>query len=208
MIASQNLLKQVNAAPESAAVFDHTLHKVYQPKVAYMMSRFPKITETFILYEMLAVEGKGVEVEVYPLVRERTELMHPEAKQYLERAHFQSYLSWSLVRSHLYFLRHKPRVYLGTLGTLLRANWSSPRFFTRAIGLFPKAVHYARLMAADGVTHIHAHFASHPAAAAFVIHRLVNIPYSFTAHGSDLHRDRHMLPEKVSEAAVNASATK
>jgi glycosyltransferase involved in cell wall biosynthesis len=56
-------------------------------------------------------------------------------------------------------------------------------------------------MAADGVEHVHAHFASHPAAAAYVIHRLTGIPYSFTAHGSDLHRDRHMLREKVAEAA-------
>jgi glycosyltransferase involved in cell wall biosynthesis len=35
---------------------------------------------------------------------------------------------------------------------------------------------------------------------AFVIGRLTGIPYSFTAHGSDLHRDRHMLREKVAEA--------
>ncbi len=56
-------------------------------------------------------------------------------------------------------------------------------------------------MAAAGVTHVHAHFASHPAAAAWIIHRLTGIPYSFTAHGSDLHRDRHMLREKVAEAA-------
>jgi glycosyltransferase involved in cell wall biosynthesis len=33
-----------------------------------------------------------------------------------------------------------------------------------------------------------------------VIRRLVGIPYSFTAHGSDLHRDQHMLREKVEEA--------
>ncbi len=56
-------------------------------------------------------------------------------------------------------------------------------------------------MEADGVQHVHAHFANHPAAAAFIIHRLTGIPYSFTAHGSDLHMDRHMLREKVAEAA-------
>jgi glycosyltransferase involved in cell wall biosynthesis len=56
-------------------------------------------------------------------------------------------------------------------------------------------------MKKQGVDHVHAHFASHPAAAGFIIHRLVDIPYSFTAHGSDLHRDRHMLFEKVQAAA-------
>ncbi|HMQ30935.1 MAG TPA: glycosyltransferase family 4 protein, partial [Chloroflexaceae bacterium] len=41
----------------------------------------------------------------------------------------------------------------------------------------------------------------HPALAAFIIHRLAGIPYSFTAHGSDLHVERRMLREKVEEAA-------
>jgi glycosyltransferase involved in cell wall biosynthesis len=170
-------------------------------KVAYIMSRFPKITETFVLYEMQAVERAGIQVEVYPLQRERTKVMHPEAKPYVERAHFQPVISWPIILAHLFFLRSKPAVYLGTLWTLLRANWGSVRYFSGALVLFPKIVYFARLMAEEGIEHVHAHFASHPAAAGFVIHRLTGIPYSFTAHGSDLHRDRHMLREKVEEAA-------
>lgn len=172
-----------------------------QDQVAYMMSRFPKITETFILYEMLAMEAQGVAVAVYPLRRERTKVVHPEAVAYVARAHFQPLLSWAIVKAHLHFLRRKPLVYLNTLWVLLRANWGSLRYFLGALALFPKAVYFARSMEEEGIDHIHAHFASHPAAAAFVIHRLVGIPYSFTAHGSDLHRDRHMLREKVEEAA-------
>ena len=85
------------------------------------------------------------------------------------------------------------------------ANWGSLNFFTGVIGIFPKTVLFAYQMRADNVQHVHAHFASHPAAAAFIIHRLAGIPYSFTAHGSDLHRDRHMLREKVAEAAFVAA---
>jgi glycosyltransferase involved in cell wall biosynthesis len=172
-----------------------------RPKVAYIMSRFPKLTETFILYEMLALEQQGVQVELYPLLRERAAVMHPEAVAMLERAHFQPFLSWQILRSQMRFLRRKPRAYLGTLWTLLRSTWGSPNFFFGALGIFPKAVYFAELMADDRVQHVHAHFANHPAAAAFIIHRLSGIPYSFTAHGSDLHVDRHMLREKVAEAA-------
>jgi len=170
-------------------------------QVAYIMSRFPKITETFILYEMLAVEQQGVPVELYPLLREQTDVMHPEAVSLVTRAHFQPFIARRFLRAHWHFLRRKPRVYLSTLWALLRATWGSIRFFTGALGIFPKTVYFGYQMAADGITHIHAHFASHPAAAALVIHRLTGIPYSFTAHGSDLHRDRHMLREKVAEAA-------
>ncbi len=169
-------------------------------RVAYLMSRFPKLTETFILYEMLAVERGGFDVEVYPLQRERTATMHPEAAPFVARAHFAPFLSLAILRAQLRFLRRRPRAYLGALFTWLGATLGSLRYFAGALAFFPKAVWIAERMQAEGVTHVHAHFASHPAAAAFVIRRLTGIPYSFTAHGSDLHRDRHMLREKVAEA--------
>ncbi len=174
-------------------------------KVAYIMSRFPKLTETFILYEMLAMRQQGVQVEVYPLLRERENVMHPEAVHFVEVAHFQPFISLPIVRANLHFLLKKPFVYLKTLWDLLRSNWGSFNFFTGVLGIFPKTVLFAYQMRADHVQHVHAHFASHPAAAGFIIHRLVGIPYSFTAHGSDLHRDRHMLREKVAEAAFVAA---
>ena len=170
-------------------------------KVAYIMSRFPKLTETFVLYEMIAVQREGVQVETYPLLREKAEVVHPDAVPFVEAAHFQPFFSLPILRAQWHFLRRKPGEYLRTLWTLLRANWGSFRFFTGILGIFPKSVLFAYQMKVEGIDHVHAHFASHPAAAAFIIHRLAGIPYSFTAHGSDLHRDRHMLREKVAEAA-------
>lgn len=174
-------------------------------KVAYIVSRFPKLTETFILYEMLAVEDGGLQIELYSLQREKTSVMHPEAAAYVRRAHFQPFLSWAILRAHLFFLWRKPRAYFKALTELLRRTYGSARYFFAAIAFFPKMVYFARQMSADGVEHLHAHFASHPAAAAFVIHHLTGIPYSFTAHGSDLHRERRMLREKVSAAAFVVS---
>lgn len=170
-------------------------------KVAYMMSRFPKLTETFILYEMLALEQMGVQVELYPLLREHTSVMHPEAKPLVERAHFQPFISWRILVAQLRYLRRKPEAYFNTLWALLRGTWGSLNFFVGGLGIFPKSVYMAQLMTSDAVQHLHAHFANHPATAAFIIGRLSGIPYSFTAHGSDLHVDRHMLREKVEGAA-------
>lgn len=170
-------------------------------KVAYLMSRFPKLTETFILFEMIAVEQQGVQIELYPLRRERTKVMHPESLPLVQRANFTPWISWPILRANLSFLFRQPGRYLGTLASILKGNWGSLRYFTGALSFFPKSVYFAGKMLKDNVTHVHAHFASHPAAAAYVIHRLTGIPYSFTAHGSDIHRDRHMLREKVARAA-------
>jgi colanic acid/amylovoran biosynthesis glycosyltransferase len=176
------------------------LHPMRQGKIAYIVSRFPKLTETFILYEIIAVEGQGVQVELFPLQQERAPITHPEAVALVDRAHFTPLLSLPILQAHLHFLRKKPGAYLKTLWTLLRANWGSTRYLAGAIAFFPKAVYLACKMATEEIHHIHAHFASHPAVVAYVIHQLTGIPYSFTAHGSDLHRDRHMLREKVQKA--------
>ncbi len=170
-------------------------------RVAYVMSRFPKLTETFILFEMLAVERQGVAIELFPLLRERTTKVHPEALPLVDRAHFLPFLSWSIVKSQLWFLRHRPRRYLRTIGAIVRGTWASPNFLIGGLGILPKVAHAARQMGAMGVDHVHCHFANHPAMAGLIIHRLVGLPYSFTAHGSDLHVDRHMLCEKVAAAA-------
>ena len=170
-------------------------------KVAYVMSRFPRLTETFVLGEMLAVEEQGVEVELFPLLRERSGIVHPEAQALVRRARYLPFLSLPILRSQLHLLRHERRAYLGALAALLRGTWGSPNFFLGALGIFPKAAHAARLMRAGGVDHVHCHFSNHPAAAGFVVHRLTGLPFSFTAHGFDLHVDRHMLCEKIAAAA-------
>lgn len=175
------------------------------PRIAYVMSRFPKITETFVLYEMMAVERCGLEVELYPLIRERSAVMHQEAERWVARARFTPWLSPSMLRSHGHYLLRRPFTYFAILWTLLVQNLGSRRFLAGAIAFFPKAVHIAWLMQRQGISHIHAHFASHPAAVAYVVSRLSDIPFSFTAHGSDLHRDQHMLGVKVRQAAFVAA---
>lgn len=170
-------------------------------RVAYVMSRFPKLTETFILYEILALESAGVDIHVFPLLREHEEVLHPEARRLVEQAHYQPFMSLPILRSQLDALVHRPRAYLGTLAALLWANRGSRNHFVGALGIFPKTVHNARAMQRLGIEHVHCHFATHPAAAGYVIHRLTGISYSFTAHGSDIHVDRTGLCPKVAEAA-------
>jgi glycosyltransferase involved in cell wall biosynthesis len=193
-------------------------------RVAYLMSRFPELTQTFVLYEMLAVEQHQAPVAVYPLLRgghtarhadgasiwrklwdmrgrHRTAArMHPEAAAVVARAHYAPFFSLAILAAQLHYLIRKPAAYWRALWTLVCGAWGSSNFLFGGLAVFPKAVYFARKMSDQGITHIHAHFANHPATAAMVIHHLTGIPYSFTAHGSDLHRDRHLLREKVSAA--------
>jgi glycosyltransferase involved in cell wall biosynthesis len=164
------------------------------------MSRFPKHTETFVLNEILEVQKLGVDVSIYPLLRERDPVLQPGAAEMVARARYLPFVAWSFVASHARFLRRRPRAYLSSLVHLVRDNAGKPRFLAAGLLLFPKIVHAAGLMAGQGIDHVHCHFARHPALAGLIISRLTGIPYSFTAHGSDVHVDRRMLCRKLAEA--------
>jgi colanic acid/amylovoran biosynthesis glycosyltransferase len=165
------------------------------------MSRFPKLTETFVLNEILAVERLGIDIEIYPLLRERDSLLQPGAAELAMRAHYAPFMSRSIFASQSGFLLRRPRAYLRSLVDLVRDNLGRPRFLAAGLLLFPKVVHAAGLMARANIDHVHCHFARHPALAGLIISRLTGIPFSFTAHGSDVHVDRHMLCRKLAEAA-------
>jgi glycosyltransferase involved in cell wall biosynthesis len=171
--------------------------------IAYVMSRFPKLTETFILAELEAMDRAGVRIELHPLLRQTGEPVQPAAGRWIERAHYLPFLSQAILRSQWTFLRDRARRrrYLRAFADMIAGTWRSPNFLVGGLGIFPKVAHMSLTMVDEGVDHIHCHFANHPALAGWLVHRLVGIPYSFTAHGSDLHVDRTMLPAKVAEAA-------
>src|ERR671914_743780 len=90
-----------------------------KPRIAYVVSRFPKITETFVLYEIVALESKGFEVDLYPLLRSNEVVVHPEAQALAARARFQPFISRSIIASNVRLLCTRPRRYLGALRSLV-----------------------------------------------------------------------------------------
>ena len=52
------------------------------------------------------------------------------------------------------------------------------------------------------VSHLHAHWGTHSALLAYLLHILTDIPYSVTLHAHDLHIDRTMLGEKLAASSA------
>lgn len=162
-----------------------------------LLSRFPRVTETFILREVMELERQGQPVVLVPLIRERPPVVHPEARPWVERALFTPWLSPAVAAANLRLLGRRPGAWLGCLARLAAGMVRSPSFLGRSLVLFPKAVYLAERLAAEGVVHVHAHFATHPATVAWVVERLAGIPYSVTVHAHDLFVRRTMLGEKL-----------
>jgi colanic acid/amylovoran biosynthesis glycosyltransferase len=170
------------------------------PHVAYIVSRFPHLPETFILREMIELEKHGLAISLFPLLRNDEPVYHHQAEPWMERAHFTPFISWPIIVANLYFLFRHPLKYLGLWLFSLWHSLPSPALLVFIPGILLKAAYYARMMPSLGVEHIHAHFATHPAAAAMMIHWLVDLPYSFTAHAHDIYVDRAMLCAKLERA--------
>lgn len=173
--------------------------------VVYIMSRFPLLTETFILREMLELERQGVALAVFPLLRARQPVRHEEVGRLKAEVHYTPFLSLSIIAANLSYLLRAPRRYLRVLRLVLGGNFGSANLFFGGLGVFPKSVYFARLARERGARHVHAHFATHPALAALIVSELTGLPFSFTVHAHDIFLHERMLAEKVGRARFVAA---
>ena len=176
--------------PESKAV----------TRVGYIVSRFPKISETFILSEILALEDLGLPVTLFSILRENEDAIHPHAAEILPSVRFARLLSGEVIASQSYWLSRSPLRYVRAWWRAIWGNRSSLGFLLRALMIVPLAAHFAREAMRLRIDRMHGAWATHPALAAYVIHLLTGIPYSFTVHSHELYIDRTMLGEKIEHA--------
>ena len=171
-----------------------------QMGVAYIMSRFPKLTETFILREMLEMEKQGQPILILPLFHTRERIVHMEVEYLRSRVHYTPFISAGIIGANFYYLWRSPHAYGKILWSALKGTWGSGEPFIGAIAIFPKSVYLARMLEEREIRHVHAHFASHPAMAAMIISELIGIGFSFTAHAHDIFVSTEMLVEKIRKA--------
>ena len=169
-------------------------------RIDYLVSRFPKTSETFIIREIDALDRRGEwEVGVRSLFRSPDPAtVHSAAARWLGAhrrpgaAHIVLGWSWAL--------RRRRRALADVLLIVLREHARRPGLLARALVTVVLAVGHARELATRPGGRVHAHFATYPALAAWVCRRLAGTPYGFTAHAHDLYVDRTMLTRKVAEA--------
>lgn len=150
--------------------------------VAYVVKRYPRFSETFIVNEILAHEAAGLSISIYSL--------RPPVD-----THFQdlisrvraplTYLSDGQVKAaDLWSSLHKAHETLA----MKQPSWQSLLSWDSVLDAYcgiQLAIHCTR----NDVTHIHAHFASSAATVASIASALTGIPYSITAHAKDIFHE-------------------
>ncbi|HEY5260816.1 MAG TPA: glycosyltransferase, partial [Solirubrobacteraceae bacterium] len=123
-------------------------------------------------------------------------------RRWVGRAHHVSPLAAAF--GTLWWLARRPVRMTRALGSVLVGHWRDPERLGRALVACSVAAAHARSMRRLRIEHVHAHFATYPALAAWLTGRLTGLPYSFTAHAHDIYVDQFHLGTLVREAKAVA----
>jgi glycosyltransferase involved in cell wall biosynthesis len=157
-------------------------------RLAYLLKRFPRLSETFVLNEMLELQRQGVALRIYALMDPLESQVHPEAAR---------------LQTHVVYLhdrRRRLRSWFRLLGGALLQALSHPGGGLRVAWALcsvhrslPSLRHaieglwLARDLRRNGVGQLHAHFIHSPAAVAYLAFLAGGPPFSVTAHAKDLY---------------------
>jgi glycosyltransferase involved in cell wall biosynthesis len=167
-------------------------------RVAYIVRSWPRLSQTFVLGEVLALERRGVELVLFSLTDPGESLVQPQVAdvrapvEYLDAAGRRPRRRRAI--AHAALVMRAPLRYLRTLAFALTHRGLTAGYTTMTpIGCFAAGVHvagqlHAAARAGRPVRHVHAHFAHDPALIGLFTARLTGLPFSLTAHARDLYQ--------------------
>ena len=179
-----------------------------EARIAIVLKGYPRLSETFIAQEILALEGRGLALAIWSLRRPTDASRHP---LHAAIAAPVSYLPEYLHEAPLWVLR-------GLASGLRRRRFAALiRQFAGDLLRDPTASRIRRLGQAlvlarelpDAVDHLHAHFLHTPASVARYTALLTGRSWSFSAHAKDIWTtpDRE-LADKLTDAAWGVTCTR
>lgn len=165
-------------------------------RVGYVVKRYPRYSETFIVTEILAHEETGLDIEIFSL--------YPPVD-----THFQDVLA--RVRAPLTYLPPAEGKFSRFWEALQEAAGHAPGLWScleSARGEAARTVFQAVLLAGEarrrGIRHLHAHFATEPTSVARLAARFAGLSYSFTAHAKDIFHES-VRPEEMERKLADAA---
>jgi len=169
-------------------------------KIGYVLRKFPVLSETFILNEILELEAQGIEVHIFSVEKPNASRYHKNLhKLKAQITYIPDLLEFKSLLSHRKkSARQFPTTFWNTLWyTLKQANPSLMLRFLQGCFLSNAAKN-------ERITHFHAHFATRATTVACLASMISKIPYSFTAHAVDIFKEslsKKALSRKIALAA-------
>lgn len=183
------------------------------PRIAYLTNVYPKISHSFILTEIKALERAGFRVERFTI--RRTSEAVADRQERAEQRRTTALLDGNRRHLLLAIVRRFMRRPIGTARALGKAIGNACREgvslinLVRGLAYFSEAASLAEQLERLRVRHVHVHFGTNPATVARLAARMAPLTFSFTVHGPDEFDAplAHDLGSKVAEAAFVAGVS-
>ncbi len=180
--------------------------------IGYVLKRYPRLSETFILQEILGLERLGLHLHIFAIMDPHEEIVHPDVRRVRAPVHYLRtsplvdviHMLWSHAR--LFF--RAPRRYLSAFKHVLDTRQPTWNGLYLALKHFTEAGYLAELARRYQIDHLHAHFANNPTSLARFAQLLIGIPFSFTAHAKDIYTGvPSRLADKIEYGAFTVTCT-
>lgn len=158
-----------------------------RPRVGYVLKKFPRLSETFILNEVLELQRQGVDVHVLSLYTP------DEGRFHADVALLENPITYvPELRPRDLFRRLDDQ--RGALPAVLARAADALEYVldlgeVDGLPVLKRALPLALEIERLGLQHVHAHFATIAARAALCVRHLTGVPFSVTAHAKDIYRE-------------------
>lgn len=154
--------------------------------VGYVLRKFPVLSETFILQEILALEADGIPVRIFSLGRPSIPRFHEDLARLKATVSYvpELFELRTLLRANIQAAKRYRQGYLRALGYV--AARGNPTLFWR----FLQSGYVADKAGQLRLPHLHAHFATRATSVVFLASMMSGVPFSFTAHAVDIYSKR------------------
>ena len=177
--------------------------------IGYIVKAWPRLSETFILNEIISLEQRGVRIRIFSVKEPDAGPAHSKVAQVrAEVTYLAFWPNWKrTIPANFRLFFRQPVRYLRVLLEATKANVIRHHRFA-VPWHFLEAAYLTDILCRSPVDHLHAHFASTPSLVALFTHRLSGIPYTFTAHAKDIYvTDPDVFRAKLEEARAVVTCT-
>ena len=170
-------------------------------RIAYLVSKYPDFSHTFILREVLALRERGIEIEVASIndAPAQNRLTQTECDEAARTFYVKRLGLAGALRAKLWMLTHRPSGLVRGLVFALKLSGGDLSDCLRCLFYYMEALILAKWMSERELTHLHVHFATPAATVALILTRVAPVTISMTVHGPDEFYDvsSYHLAEKV-----------
>ncbi len=170
-------------------------------RLGIIISMFPELHETFILRELVALEQRGIDFDIFSLQYPRDPITLDDAiRLSTERTHYSSLLSISTLGALLRAACRHPIRLARAVARVVVHGRDRPMELIKNLAILPIALHIGEQGRQRGIVHWHGHWANIPTTACWYLQQIYQQNWSAAIHGEDIFSANRFLRYKLDDA--------